>query len=110
MKNFFGVADVCDRILFGMRVDFSAIEGGAVFSIDSDSWRVEVSSDPEGYVLSFASDFDRRDAIITAIQFEVLASLVGLKALDVESHEKGQFWMADSTSTLKVGANSKQLE
>ena len=90
MRNLFSVSECCDRVLYGMRVDYSAIEGSTVFSIDGDSWRVEVSSDPEGYVLSFASDFDVRDAIMIAIQFSGLASLVGLKALDVLIHEKGQ--------------------
>ena len=90
MNNSFGVSELCDRILYGMGANYSANDGAAVFSIDHDSWRVEVSTEPRGYILSFTEDFGIREAVITTIQFSELASLVGLKAVDVFIHQKGQ--------------------
>jgi hypothetical protein len=107
MKGYFSVAELCDRILHGMRVDYTPMNGGSVFSVEGDSWRVEVSEEPEGYTLSFTEDFGLRDAVITTLQFSGLAHLVGLKAVDVFIHEKGRHWSFDSTSTLDVRMNDK---
>jgi len=106
MKNFLGVSELCERILDGMGVEYEPIAGSSILSAQGDLWRVELSSDPEGYYLSLAEEVGVREALITGFQFYGLASLFGLKLLDVLIHEKGMFWLTDSTSTLNVGGSA----
>jgi hypothetical protein len=108
MNNLNSTAELCDRILHGMRVDYTPMNGGSIFSVEGDSWRVEVSEEPEGYTLSFTEDFGLRDAVITTLQFSGLAHLVGLKAVNVFIHEKGRHWSFDSTSALNVSVSPQR--
>jgi hypothetical protein len=110
MKDFFGALERCEWILDGMRVDYTLVAGSSTFSVQDDLWRVEVSSDPEGYYLHFTEEIGMREAVMTGVQFSRLAALFGLKLIHVGIHEKGRFWYPDSTSTVNVRVRDNQSE
>jgi hypothetical protein len=110
MKNFFGVLEMCEWILDGMRVEYTFIAEASTFSVQDDLWRVELSEEPEGYYLHFTEEIGLREAVMTGVQFSRLAALFGLKLIYVGIHEKGRFPVTDSTSTVDVRVRDNQSE